>query len=386
MTTTTGSTLEHAIGADGLLAIQIRDGEVRVRGIDGDIVHVRELNDRALDEIFDIDASEGSLALRSLRGPGGLGDWIGLGPGGIGDWIGLGPGGIGDWIGLDPDERRHARNRNRRERRYGGRHTPELMVEVPRHASVVIEAASGELGADGLTGDQRYRTASGDITLRSLSGRITVEAVSGDVDAVATGSTDLVARTVSGDVEIRAATLTSVQAATTSGDLRIAGRFAGAGPFTIETVSGDGLLAPAGDVQVELKSVTGDLNTEFEGPSVSRGRRSLTIGRSGPVITFRSLSGDLNVVRPIPTGPAADPRPTPAAPEPPFVPGPTAMPTVPNDPTGANQAIAAAYDEARLRILRSLERGEIDVAETTRRLETLDNGQPEAAPAEPTDG
>jgi hypothetical protein len=39
-----------------------------------------------------------------------------------------------------------------------------------------------------------------------------------------------------------------------------------------------------------------------------------------------------------------------------------------------NGAIAAAYDDARLRILRSLERGEIDVAEAGRRLEQLDSG------------
>jgi hypothetical protein len=39
-----------------------------------------------------------------------------------------------------------------------------------------------------------------------------------------------------------------------------------------------------------------------------------------------------------------------------------------------NGAIAAAYEDARLRILRSLERGEIDVAEAGRRLEALDAG------------
>ncbi|HEY6012664.1 MAG TPA: hypothetical protein VIU37_01605, partial [Candidatus Limnocylindrales bacterium] len=42
-----------------------------------------------------------------------------------------------------------------------------------------------------------------------------------------------------------------------------------------------------------------------------------------------------------------------------------------------NHAIAAAYDDARLRILRSLERGEIDVTEAGRRLEMLDNGDPD---------
>ena len=41
-----------------------------------------------------------------------------------------------------------------------------------------------------------------------------------------------------------------------------------------------------------------------------------------------------------------------------------------------NGAIAAAYDDARLRILRSLERGEIDVAEAGQRLEALDGVDP----------
>ncbi len=42
----------------------------------------------------------------------------------------------------------------------------------------------------------------------------------------------------------------------------------------------------------------------------------------------------------------------------------------PRGPSDA--AIAAAYEEARLGILRGLERGEIDVAEAGRRLEALD--------------
>jgi hypothetical protein len=49
-----------------------------------------------------------------------------------------------------------------------------------------------------------------------------------------------------------------------------------------------------------------------------------------------------------------------------------------------NGAIAAAYDDARLRILRSLERGEIDVAKAGRRLEQLDAGDAGAAPTEPS--
>ena len=353
MTTSTGPALEHRIGAEGRLAIRIRSGEVRLRGADGDTVRVREVNGRDLDDLFEIEATDGSLALRTRRG-------LDVG------WLGFGPRDLLDWMGPSARE--------------GSAYAPELAVEVPRGASVVIESASGELEADGLVGDQRYRTASGDITLRAVTGRVSVEAVSGEVDVVATGSTALTTRTVSGDIEIRAATLSSVQAATTSGDFRIAGRFAGPGPFTIETVSGDGLLAPAGDVQVRLSTVTGDLNSEFEGPDVSRGRRSLSIGRSGPLVTFRSLSGDLHVVRPVvastgaPDGtpPAASVSPAPAA--------PPAAPQSGGAPGGSgtgNHAIAAAYDDARLRILRSLERGEIDVTEAGRRLEMLDNGDPD---------
>ena len=286
MTTSTGATIEHPIGAEGLLSVRIRSGEVRLRATDGDVVRVREINGHELGDMFEIEAGDGSLALRTRRG-------LDVG------WLGFGPRDLLSWMGSNA--------------RDGSLYAPELVIEVPARASVVIEAASGDLAADGLLGDQRYRTASGDIALRAVGGKVSVEAVSGEVDIVATGTTGLTARTVSGDIEIRAATLSSVQAATTSGDFRIAGRFAGPGPFTIETVSGDGLLAPAGDVQVQLTSVTGDLNSEFDGPTVSRGRRSLTIGRTGPVVSFRSMSGDLHVVRPVATtAPTGDTRAAPA--------------------------------------------------------------------------
>jgi hypothetical protein len=343
-TTATGFTIEHTIGLAGQLSIRIRSGEVRLRGADGDTVRVREVNGHQLDDMFEIAAGEGSLALRTRRG-------LDVG------WLGFGPRDFLAW--MEPNARA------------GSMYAPELVVDIPRRATVVIEAASGEIGAEGLLGEQRYRTASGDVTLRAVSGRLAVEAVSGDVGVVAIGTTDLTVRTVSGDIEVRAATLASVRAASTSGDLRLAGRFAGPGPFSIETVSGDGLLAPAGDIQIQMTSVTGDLNSEFDGPTVSRGRRSLTIGRSGPLVTFRSMSGDLHVVRPQPIsgpsedGASPDPRDMAAASQ------PAPEPAGPGD-----QAIAAA-DDARLRVLQSLERGEIDVAEAGRRLETLDRGDPE---------
>ena len=267
--------------------------------------------------------------------------------------------------------------------RHGRGHTPDLEVDLPRGATLVIEAGSADIEADGLAGDQRYRTASGDMTLRAVSGRVAVDAVSGDVDISATGEAAVTIKTVSGDVELRASTLTALDATTTSGDLRIAGRLAGPGPFAIVTVSGDTLLAPAGDVRIEMATLSGDLRSKVGGRTEGgRGRRSLVVGAGGPLVSLRSLSGDLLVVPPTPVrapgrraaGPGAASSSGAAR----------RRPSRPSAPT--NPAIAAAYDDARLRILRSLERGEIDVAEAGQRLEALDGIDPLDEPESAADG
>jgi hypothetical protein len=347
--TTTGASLEHQIGAEGLFSIRLPDGDARLRAVDGGTIRIRDVHGHDLAEMFAIELGDGSASLRSTRGP--------------------------DLLG-----------------RRGHRATPDLDIELPSHATVVIETASAGIDVDGLLGDQRYRTASGDIALRGVSGRIAIEAASGDVDVVATGQAEVTVRTVSGDVELRAGTLRSLQATTTSGDLRIAGRLAGPGPFSVVTVSGDALLAPAGDVRIQMATLSGDLHSEiggrFEG---GPGRRTLSVGLDGPLVEFRSMSGDLNVVRPMPvSGPVvteAEPGPDPDT----TASSPSLEPAATDDPLVApavNGAIAVAYEEARLRILRSLERGEIDVAEAGRRLEALDSGPGESGPpsGEPPDG
>jgi hypothetical protein len=170
---------------------------------------------------------------------------------------------------------------------------------------------------------------------------------------------------------VRAARLTALQLTTTSGDLKVAGQLVGPGLHAIETVSGDALLAPAGNVRIEMTSVTGDLTSDLDGRHVTeRGRRAFLVGEAGPVVTFQSMSGDLHVTKPS-VVPHADPATDMDN---------DRMPPAVDTATPSNGAIAAAYDDARLRILRSLERGEIDVSEAGRRLETLDAADV-AAPA-----
>ena len=374
MTAATTGQLAHPIGADGIVSIRVRDGDLRIRAVEGDTLRVRDASSRDLDGRFDIVLGEGSASLLDRTGR------------------------ADGWTSAR-----------------GG--SPELEIELPPRTTLVVETVSAEIKAEGLVADQRYQTTSGDITLRAVSGGLVIEAVSADLDIRATGDAQVTARTVSGDIELRAGTLRALELTTTSGDVAVAGRLAGSGPFAIETVSGDARLAPAGDVRIEMATMSGDMHSELEGRiEGARGHRTLSIGSTGPLLTFRSMSGDLNVVRPVAvTAPVLPARPAPPAPPappvPPAAPAPAAQPVQP-DPTAPpaavaqpdppasaadvategeaattdevtpprNGAIVAAYEDARLAVLRALERGEIDVAEAERRFAALDGGEPLGSP------
>ena len=328
----TSTTVEHTIGAEGLFVLQLGSGDVRLHGVDGETVRIEDRHGSALPDGFDIEAGEGSLAVRARKG----------------FQFKTGPG-------------RHT--------------TPDLDVRVPRRATIVVEASSSDLTAEDLSGEQQFRTASGDIDLARVSGTVAIEAASGDVALLATGELRLRARTVSGDLKVRAGRLTEVSATTTSGDLAIAGELAPEGTHKIETVSGDTILALAGGARIEVSTVTGDVSADVPHRSErADGRRVVVVGDGRARLVARSMSGDIQIVkaRPqdVPVEPVPDlaPPPAPSAPEP----APSAPEAAAGPASASDSAIAAAYDEARLRILRSVERGEIDVAEAGRRLEALD--------------
>lgn len=346
----TTAALVHAIGQDGLFVLRVRSADVRIHGVEGPDVRVRARDGGPLDDLT-VERGERSLSLRA---------------GGAIALVGLG--------------------------RRGGSGSRDLDVDVPAGASLVVEGASSDITVDDLTGEQRIRTASGDVTVRSARGTIIIEAVSGDVEVTAAGPSAVSVRTVSGDLAIRAGVITSLRATTTSGDLRIAGRFDGPGPFALETVSGDAILAPAGDARVEARTIAGDIRSELS-TRIEReaGRRALVIGAGGPTVTFRSASGDLRLVpaaslrRTEATASLAEPTVAPApsiaappaSPTPPVEPGPSVPPPTP--------ALVQAYEEARLGVLRALERGDIDIDEARRRLEALDGGEPLDRPAVPAE-
>jgi hypothetical protein len=323
MTPTTAGSIAHAIGAEGLFLLQLGSGDVRLHGSDGDTALVEDRHGQPIAEEFDVETGEGSLAVRARKGL----------------RIKIGP----------------------------GRHdSPDLDVHVPRRATVVVETASGDLTGEDLAGEQRFRTASGDIELSRISGTVSIDAASGDVDLTATGRLRLNARTVSGDLAVRAGVLSDVSAATTSGDLAIAGELAADGSHKVETVSGDAVLALAGGARIEVSTVTGDVSAD--GPhrtERAEGRRVIVVGDGRATLVVRTMSGDVHVTK-------AKGFDMPVDAVPPVLAAPSGPPAPPEPPSPSAAAISAAYEDARLTILKQLERGEIDVTEAGRRLEALD--------------
>ena len=61
----TSTTFEHAIGAEGLFVLQLGSGDVRLHGVDGETVRIEDRHGSALPDGFDIEAGEGSLAVRA---------------------------------------------------------------------------------------------------------------------------------------------------------------------------------------------------------------------------------------------------------------------------------------------------------------------------------
>lgn len=342
-TNTNATSLDHQIGPRGKVTLRQASGEIQVRGVEGDRVRVRSLDDRALDEMFRIETGEGFVELRQI------------------EKFGLGIRMFG-----------------------GGGDSPEIAVEVPHGATVLVETASADVVASDLSGTKQFKTASGSVQLSRLAGALEVQTVSGDIELEGQAPLDLGLKSISGDVVVRVPRLRRLEMSTTSGDLRLDAELAGDGPFAIRSISGDVLIVGRSGFRVEAETITGDLSSEIPSKRESTpGRKVMIVGRPGPTLGFRSVSGDLHVVQP---RDAAFEALLPDAPEPPRPPEPPQAPEAPRPssiagaPAAADVSVDAATDSAsdtdtdttRLEILRALERGEITVAEATDRLGKLD--------------
>lgn len=323
MTTTNAPRIEHEIGHDGRLEVRLPSAQIRLRPSHDGTVRVSTRDGRPLPAGIEVHEEPGALSIRQ------------------------------------PGRERFGLNLG------GGARSADLDIEVPVAALVAIEIAGGAIEASGLTGDQAYRSVSGDVRLERVAGTIAATVVSGELAIGVEGRAGLAIRSVSGDVEVAGGTYDDLRVSTTSGDVDIQGALRRGGAHAIETLSGDVDLRVGGDLTINARTVSGDLRSDLPHRSDGRmGRRVVVIGDGGTELDFRSVSGDLRVRDAAHErgSAAADPAPV----GPPDRPEPLEIPDL--DDTGTS------LDDDRLTILKALEAGEIDVAEATRRLADLEDG------------
>ncbi len=320
------ATIQHPIGPRGRFTLRQASGEITIKGVEGDTVRVRSLDGESLEEQFTVETGDGFVELRQH-------DQFSLGK------LMLRIGSL-----------------------------PEIEVEVPHGAAVSVETASAEVDASDLDGMKRFRTASGELRLARFAGALNAETVSGDIDLDGQAPLELQVKSISGDVRVRVPKLKRLDMGSTSGDLWLDAELVGDGPFSIRSISGDATIVGRSGFKVEAETITGDLSSELAHKRESSpGRKVLIVGRPGPTLAFRSVSGDLQIVQPRDAAPDSIPTPpSPVmAPVAPGAPAPVPTPATANLPT-------ADIDATSLEILRELERGDITVAQATDRLGRLD--------------
>jgi hypothetical protein len=317
--------IDHTIGSSGRLSLKVTSGDVSVTAMPGDAVHVRanyeiraaseEEADRAFAEAqLLVERGDGYLTVEEPDDRGTLGALVG--------------------------------------RLLSGRGHVELSiaVELPEAAELRLEVVSSDVNVDGLLGQQRYNTVSGDLTLTRAGGVVRLNTVSGDVTVRADQSISLRADVVSGDLNLVAPVIQALRANSVSGDIDIEGLLAAGAEHRVDTVSGDVSVGLLGGATFEVRGISSDVVSDLDHRIEGRqDRRRVVVGAGGPDFFFNSMSGDLSI-----RGPRRLDRMAPQPPKPPLPPEPPHM-------------AAVAADE-QLEILQSLERGEIDIEEATRRL------------------
>jgi len=129
-----------------------------------------------------------------------------------------------------------------------------VRIRCPHGADLELTSAAADLDARGRLGAVRARSASGDLSLQVVEGTLDASTASGDVTVDEVLGAAKV-KTASGDVEVKRA-CGEVSVGLVSGDLTVGEALAAVG---VNTVSGDVRIDAAGGGDVDLKSVSGDV-------------------------------------------------------------------------------------------------------------------------------
>ena len=207
----------------------------------------------------------------------------------------------------------------------------DYTVRVPSGANVTVVTVSGNVRVSNVSGELRASAADGSVTaadvrrvrlISTMRGNVEVSNAESDELSATTLQGDVLLRnlkgrvldlnTVTGDVRLVDVQMDRARLETTAGDIEYAGPLARSGRYEFHSHSGNIRITPSdGGFDLDANSFNGDVQTDYIlkrlDDATARGRRggprteqrSLrgTFGDAAAVLTARSFSGDILIVR-----------------------------------------------------------------------------------------
>jgi hypothetical protein len=159
----------------------------------------------------------------------------------------------------------------------------DVVVRVPRGATLQVEHAVGRIAAEGVDANLELATRSGDVALYDTRGELQVATGSGDIEAVRVSGTEVSIATGSGNV-VGSFDAEEVQIATGSGDVELA-TVAGL-RAQLATGSGDVTVASAELDHLEIGTGSGEVTVALD--RISDGEYNVGTGSGDIVVTLPS--------------------------------------------------------------------------------------------------
>ncbi|HET7299460.1 MAG TPA: DUF4097 family beta strand repeat-containing protein [Oleiagrimonas sp.] len=163
-----------------------------------------------------------------------------------------------------------------------------------------LQTVSGNVRLDATSPQVRIKSVSGEVTLDGTADHLSITTVSGDIHA-RQAVHDATAQSVSGDIRLGGGPLEEVQMESVSGDLNLNATLAADADANLHSTSGDIEVNLGGTAQAtisantfsgDIRSAYGTVHTPEYGPGSSLDAK---VGNGGATITLKTMSGDIGI-------------------------------------------------------------------------------------------
>ena len=193
----------------------------------------------------------------------------------------------------------------------------EIEIDVPVHFNISVEGLSvevhvqdteGWVDVESLNGDVSVIGSVGDVKVETMAGAVLIEDSRGDLDLQTAGHGvevigargDIEIETVGGPIEVSDINSLHVDLSSLGGRIHFAGAFQGGGSYTFESHGGgiDLDLSPGADATIEMDTHHGEIESEYPGLRLVRGRdgtRTFIVGDGRAEVEIETFSGRVRV-------------------------------------------------------------------------------------------